>query len=73
MGLLTLKDKRVSQKSWGESKQRINVMLTPTAIGAIDGVADELGLTRSEVLERLARSESLNADELRKIVGESKD
>jgi hypothetical protein len=73
MGLLTLKDKRVSPQSWGESKQRINVMLTPTAIAAIDGVADELGLTRSEVLERLARSPSLNADELREISGESKD
>jgi hypothetical protein len=73
MGLLTLKDKRVSAGSWGESKQRVNVMLTPTAIAAIDGVADELGLTRSEVLERLARSPSLNSDELKDIVGESKD
>ena len=70
MGLLTLKDKRVSAGSWGESKQRINVMLTPKAIAAIDGVADELGLTRSEVLERLARSPSLNADGLREISGE---
>ena len=73
MMAMALKDKRVSSRSWGESKQRINVMLTPTAIAAIDSVADELGLTRSEVLERLARSESLNADELREIVGESKD
>ena len=67
---MALKDKRVSSRSWGESKQRINVMLTPTAIAAIDSVAGELGLTRSEVLERLARSPSLNTDELREIAGE---
>jgi hypothetical protein len=70
MMAMALKDKRVSSRSWGESKQRINVMLTPTAIAAIDSVAGELGLTRSEVLERLARSPSLNTDELREIAGE---
>jgi len=40
------------------------------AIAAIDGVVDELELTRSEVLEQLARSPSLNTDELREISGE---
>jgi hypothetical protein len=40
------------------------------AIAAIDGVADKLEIICSEVLERLARSESWNADELREIGGE---
>lgn len=71
MAILTLKDKRVAAGSWGESKQRVNVMLTPTAIAKIDEVANELDLTRSEVLERLARTECLNADDLAMIVGDA--
>lgn len=73
MAILTLKDKRVAAGSWGESKQRVNVMLTPTAIAKIDGVASELDLTRSEVLERLSRTECLNAIDLSAIVGNSED
>ncbi len=70
MKLVALADKRISAGSWGESKQRVNVMLTPTAIAKIDEVAEEMGLTRSEILERLARSKSLDAEELKGITGE---
>ena len=67
--MLTLmsKDYRVKAGSWGESKQRFQIMLTETAIDRIDAIADELKLTRSEVLERLARSPCLDADVLKAI------
>ncbi|WP_223173810.1 hypothetical protein [Gloeobacter kilaueensis] len=39
-------------------------MLTPTATRRIDAVAEALGITRSEVLERLCRSECLSTEQL---------
>lgn len=51
---------------WGESKKRVNVMLTPTVTDRIDKVAEALGITRSEVLERLCRTDSLSANQLSK-------
>lgn len=50
---------------WGESKVRVQIMLTPTALAKVDEVAEELQLTRAEVLERLARTPCLNANTLR--------
>lgn len=58
------RDKFSPAGKWGESKQRINVMLTPTAVDRLDKVAEELGITRSEALERLCRTECLGADRL---------
>jgi hypothetical protein len=52
---------------WGESKQRVNVMLTPTATSRIDEIAEALQLTRSEVLERLCRTECLSVEALKGI------
>lgn len=38
-----------------EKKMQCNVMLTPTAIAALDALATLLGTSRSELVERLAR------------------
>ena len=62
------KDNRVMPGSWGESKQRTNIMLTPTAIEKVDTIADKMKLTRSEIIERLIRTDCLNAEILEKIV-----
>ena len=66
------KDHRIAAGSWGESKQRINVMLTPTATEKVDRVAEQMELTRSEVLERLIRTHCLNMEILKEIKGEQK-
>lgn len=69
--LLMKKDNRIPAGSWGESKQRVNIMLTPTAIEKVDNIAQELELTRSEILERLIRSSCLDPDLLKDIESES--
>jgi len=71
MKLLQMKkDNRVAAGSWGESKQRVNIMLTPTAVEKVDSVAQDLELTRSEVLERLIRSPCLESKILKEIESE---
>ena len=59
------RDYRVKPGTWGESKVRVQIMLTPTALAKVDGVADELHLTRAEVLERLVRTSDMDADMLK--------
>lgn len=68
--LVMPKDHRVAAGSWGESKQRVNIMLTPTATEKVDLVAEEMKLTRSEVLERLIRTHCLSVDVLKSIKGQ---
>lgn len=48
---------RSEAKKYGETKQRVQVMLTPTASGKLDEIADRLGISRSETLERLLRKD----------------
>jgi len=50
---------------WGELKQRSAIMLTPTALRRLNEASIALGISRSELVERLARSAIL--DELVKI------
>ncbi len=69
-GIAMLKDYRVDAGSWGESKRRVNLMLTPTAVEKVDKIAEQMRLTRSEVLERLIRTECLNLDLLSQISGD---
>ena len=38
-----------------EQKERVNLSLTPTAILFFDAIAERLNISRSEVLERIAR------------------
>jgi hypothetical protein len=65
------KDYRIKPGAWGESKQRIQIMLTPTAIERVDTIAAQLELTRAEVIERLIRSECLEPATLLAIRGEN--
>jgi len=65
--VLVVKDNRAEQRAWGESKQRVQIMLTPTAIDMVDGVAEEMEISRTEVIERLIRSNCLNVETLRQI------
>jgi hypothetical protein len=48
---------RSEAKKYGETKQRVQVMLTPTASEKLDKIADRLGISRSETLERLLRKD----------------
>jgi len=65
--VLAVKDNRAEQRAWGESKQRVQIMLTPTAIGMVDGVAEEMEISRTEVIERLIRSKCLSVETLSQI------
>lgn len=47
-----------------ETKTRINMTLTPTAIASLDRIAAELEISRSELVERLARVEDAAIMEL---------
>lgn len=58
------KDYRIKPGAWGESKQRVQIMLTPTAIELVDAKAEEMELTRAEVIERLIRSKCLSIEVL---------
>ncbi len=64
---LVPKDYRVKPGKWGESKQRVQIMLTPTAIELVDAIADKMELTRAEVIERLVRSKCLDVETLKQI------
>lgn len=41
---------------YGETKTRVNMSLTPTCIDILDQRANELGCSRSEIVERFSRS-----------------
>ena len=47
--------KRAKPEEHGGTKSRYQIMLTDSANELLDKMADELGITRSEVLERLIR------------------
>lgn len=51
--------KRAKPDQYGETKQRYQLMLTETASNALDTVTEELGITRSEFVERLIREACL--------------
>jgi tetrahydromethanopterin S-methyltransferase subunit B len=49
------KRRRAEPEAHGEKKQRMNIMLTPTAANVLDSRAEVMGISRSELIERLAR------------------
>ena len=49
--------KRSQPQKYGETKNRYQFMLTETASEKVDRLAETLGITRSECLERLIRSD----------------
>jgi metal-responsive CopG/Arc/MetJ family transcriptional regulator len=63
------KPERAEVGKWGESKKRVQIMLTPTATDKIDAVAEQMGTTRSEVLELLIRSNCLDVEILKQVEG----
>lgn len=50
---------RAERDKYGETKQRYMLMLTETASAELDKMSDELGITRSEVIERVIRGGGL--------------
>jgi metal-responsive CopG/Arc/MetJ family transcriptional regulator len=47
--------RRAEKDKYGETKQRYQIMLTETASTELDNVAEELGITRSELIEKAIR------------------
>jgi len=58
--------KRTEKDKYGETKQRYQIMLTETASLELDKVSEELGITRSELIERVIRQGLLRAVKLDK-------
>jgi metal-responsive CopG/Arc/MetJ family transcriptional regulator len=52
--------KRTEKDKYGETKQRYQIMLTETASLELDKVAEEFGITRSELIEKVIRQGLLN-------------
>jgi hypothetical protein len=53
--------KKAAPEAHGAKKKQFQFMLTEEASDLVDRVADELGITRSEVLERVIRNGGLQA------------
>lgn len=49
--------KRAKRGEYGENKDRVNFMLTPTALTNLNQRAEDLGISRSELVERFARGQ----------------
>jgi hypothetical protein len=49
------KNLRGKPEKWDELKKRVNIMLTPTSINGLDTLATTLGISRSELVERIGR------------------
>lgn len=47
--------RRAEKDKYGEAKQRYQIMLTETASLELDKVSEELGITRSELIEKAIR------------------
>ena len=56
--------KKSEPLKYGDKKERFQFLLTPDASAMLDSVAEQMRLTRSEVLERLIRSDCLNPAKL---------
>lgn len=56
--------RRAAKDKYGETKQRYQIMLTETASIELDKVSEELGITRSELIEKVIRQGLLRAVKL---------
>ncbi len=54
---------------WDEPKKRVSVALTPTAIEGLDRIANEIGVSRSELIEMVGRGrlEKVEVDSEKKL------
>ena len=55
---------RAAKEAYGEVKRRYNVTLTQSVVNFLDKKAEHLGLSRSELMERIFRSMALKDDSL---------
>lgn len=53
--------KRCDPGTYGETKKARQFLITPTSSKKLDEVAEELGITRSEVVEKMIRLGGLDA------------
>lgn len=49
------KNLRGQPEMWGELKKPVTMTLTPTSVDGLDVIAHGLGLSRSELVERIGR------------------
>ncbi len=71
MSIKMARPKRATRDQYGETKQRYQIMLTETSSLELDKVAEELGVTRSEVLEWMLRGGGLDIAKQYKTIQES--
>jgi hypothetical protein len=62
--------KKVSPKTYDEGKVKVSIALTPTGRDLLDRQADLLNLSRSELVEQLARG-MVNSNPDVQLLGES--
>ncbi len=62
--------KKVSPKTYDEGKVKVSIALTPTGRERLDRQADLLNLSRSELVEQLARG-MVNSNPDVQLLGES--
>lgn len=55
---------------YDEVKRRVQLVITPTAIASLDRIATTFGISRSELVERLARA---GDEAIMEILGEGKE
>jgi hypothetical protein len=49
------KNQRGQPEKWDELKKRVMLSLTPTSVDGLDAIAHGLGISRSELVERIGR------------------
>lgn len=52
---------RQSPKAYSEQKKQIGIGLTPTGLEKLDQIAKEFKLSRSELIEQIARGDPVNS------------
>ena len=59
--------KKSEPLKYGDKKERFQFLLTPEASAMLDKVSEQMRLTRSEILERLIRSDCLSSAKLTEV------
>ncbi len=59
MGKKGQKGQKNVPELYDEVKRRVNLAITPTGIEGLDAIASELGVSRSELVERIGRGVDL--------------
>lgn len=60
MVTLVVRPSRTDPKKYGETKLRYQIMLTETANSLLEEVSQQLGISRSEVIEQVIRMGGLD-------------